>query len=344
MFLPKLSKLYWQVKFALNGFTFYPVGGGKGDDSAPQAAKPPSPEEIARQQVDAAISQRPRAAQAEFDILTGPAGLEATTAEFERVRQELFPQETQVREQLLSNTLANLISPTGISPEQQAAVGQRRGEAQNELQQALRTRANLGGGLFGGRAGRTEERAVSDLQARFAEEDIGREERNRLNAIQAALPALQLLFPDIGLQTPQFINPVASPEAGLAATQQTNLANAQLQSQKQGQDAALQAALFQAVGSAVGGAAGGAASGGFSEGGAFGCWVAKEIFGSWEHPKTIAARHFIQNSAPKWFKNFYMKYGERIAKFISNKPIIKLILRPLFETFALIGGTKCQVY
>lgn len=70
--------------------------------------------------------------------------------------------------------------------------------------------------------------------------------------------------------------------------------------------------------------------------GAF-CWVAKEIFGSWEHPKTIMARYYISNLAPKWFKNFYLKYGERIAKFIHNKPILKLILRPLFEMFAYIG-------
>lgn len=68
------------------------------------------------------------------------------------------------------------------------------------------------------------------------------------------------------------------------------------------------------------------------------CWVAKEIFGSWEHPKTIAARYYIRNLAPKWFKDFYLKYGERIAKFISNKPLLKLLLRPLFEYFANKGN------
>jgi hypothetical protein len=68
-----------------------------------------------------------------------------------------------------------------------------------------------------------------------------------------------------------------------------------------------------------------------------GCWVAKEIFGSWEHPKTIQARYYINNLAPKWFKNFYLKYGEGIAKFIHNKPILKIALRPLFEYFAYRG-------
>jgi hypothetical protein len=67
------------------------------------------------------------------------------------------------------------------------------------------------------------------------------------------------------------------------------------------------------------------------------CWVASEIFGGWFEPKTVMARYYILNLAPSWFRKFYIKYGERIAKFIHNKPILKLILRPLFEYFALKG-------
>ena len=265
MFLQNLKRLFWQIKFLVNGFPHLQVGigGGKGGDSSPApAAPPPSPEEIARAQVDAAISQRPRAAQAEFDILTNPNfGLGATTAEYNRVRSEQFPGESAVQEQLLQNILANLISPTGITPQQQQAVDTRRGTAQTELQESLRTRANLGGGLYGGRAGRTEERAVSDLQARFSEEDINRQETARLNAIQAALPALQVLFPELGLQAPQFINPVGSPDAQLSAITSTNQTNASLAAQAQqaelARQSALQSALFQGLGTAAGGAFGG---------------------------------------------------------------------------------------
>lgn len=67
------------------------------------------------------------------------------------------------------------------------------------------------------------------------------------------------------------------------------------------------------------------------------CWVAKEIFGSWEHPKTISARYYINNIAPDWFRDLYMEYGERIANYISDKLLLKLALRPLFEVFAIIG-------
>lgn len=101
--------------------------------------------------------------------------------------------------------------------------------------------------------------------------------------------------------------------------------------------------LGQGLGGAIGGgisAIGGgfATPGGlFGSGGSFLCWVAREIFGSWEHPKTIAARFYITYFAPKWFRNFYAKYGQRIAKFIHNKPIFKIALRPLFEWFAYLG-------
>lgn len=86
--------------------------------------------------------------------------------------------------------------------------------------------------------------------------------------------------------------------------------------------------LFGSVAGGVG-AAGGAA--------AFFCWVAAEIFDGWWESKTCAARSYVTFQAPKWFRNFYIKFGERIAKFIHGKPILKWALRPLFEYFAWRG-------
>lgn len=106
--------------------------------------------------------------------------------------------------------------------------------------------------------------------------------------------------------------------------------------------------LYGAASDAAGGAlsaigAGFATPGGLlGAGGAIMCWVAKEIFGSWEHPQTIRARYYITFFAPSWFRNFYMKYGERIAKFIHNKPILKILLRPLFEYFADKGSREVR--
>ena len=67
------------------------------------------------------------------------------------------------------------------------------------------------------------------------------------------------------------------------------------------------------------------------------CWVAAEIFGGWYAPKTINARYYINNIAPSWFREFYIKNGKAIAKFISNKPMLKSMIRPLFEYFSFKG-------
>ena len=67
------------------------------------------------------------------------------------------------------------------------------------------------------------------------------------------------------------------------------------------------------------------------------CWVAAEIFGGWDEPKTVAARYYIGFMAPKWFKTLYQKYGERLAAYIHDKGWAKAILRPMFEMFAYKG-------
>ena len=73
------------------------------------------------------------------------------------------------------------------------------------------------------------------------------------------------------------------------------------------------------------------------------CWVAAEVFGGWENPKTENCRFFIGEMAPLWFKNFYMKHGEHFAAFIKNKPILKAAIRPLFELFAELGKNEREV-
>jgi hypothetical protein len=60
-------------------------------------------------------------------------------------------------------------------------------------------------------------------------------------------------------------------------------------------------------------------------------------------PKTCSARYYVNEIGPIWFKNFYIKNGKQIAKFIHDKPIFKLILRPLFEYF-VYRGRKEIVY
>jgi hypothetical protein len=68
------------------------------------------------------------------------------------------------------------------------------------------------------------------------------------------------------------------------------------------------------------GAAGSAASMGFL------CWVAREVYGI-DNPKWLQFREWMLTKASDNLRNFYIKYGERIAESIRNKPKIKAIIR-----------------
>jgi hypothetical protein len=68
-----------------------------------------------------------------------------------------------------------------------------------------------------------------------------------------------------------------------------------------------------------------------------GCWVAASVFQGWDDPRTFKARYFIHYRAPKLLRDFYMKHGARIAAHISDKPILKNVIRPVFELFSTLG-------
>jgi len=78
------------------------------------------------------------------------------------------------------------------------------------------------------------------------------------------------------------------------------------------------AGMYQAIGSIAGGFAGK-------------CWVAREVYGVCD-PKWIQFREWLTNEAPNWFDNLYIKHGEKFAKFISNKPKLKSIIRKWMDT------------
>ena len=61
------------------------------------------------------------------------------------------------------------------------------------------------------------------------------------------------------------------------------------------------------------------------------CWVAREVYGA-NNPKWLMFREWLFTKAPVWFKNLYGKYGERFAKFISNKPRVKKLIRNWMDT------------
>lgn len=56
------------------------------------------------------------------------------------------------------------------------------------------------------------------------------------------------------------------------------------------------------------------------------CWVAREAFGQ-DNPKWREFRQWMLFESPSWFRNLYLKRGEKFAAWIRNKPRIKRLVR-----------------
>ncbi len=127
-----------------------------------------------------------------------------------------------------------------------------------------------------------------------------------------------------GLQSgPQYLNPEAG--LGYIQNQATNAAN--MYNAGVAADATKKAGIYNAIGNVAG--AGTAALVGKY------CWVAREVYGV-HNPAWLLFREWMLNESPSWFRATYIKYGERFAKFISNKPRLKARIRLWMDS--KIGG------
>ena len=227
-----------------------------GKSKTPEPPKPNVGQE-AQQITNARIATDPQLAQSSYNILANPEyGAGPTTQLLESIRQQVFPQQYQVGQQMAGNVLGQLQSPTGYTPEQQAALDARRGLAQNNLVTALRNRANLGGNLYSGLSGQQEANSVSDLQNQFAVEDISNQRMARNDAYTQAIPILQMLYGQ-QIQTPQFQSATQDPNTYANNLNQANMAGYQNQLNQNAANSQLYSALFQGLGTAAGGYFGG---------------------------------------------------------------------------------------
>jgi hypothetical protein len=84
-------------------------------------------------------------------------------------------------------------------------------------------------------------------------------------------------------------------------------------------ETAIQSANAARSGAIIGGIAQGIGS-------AIGCWVAREVYGK-DNPEWTIFRSWLFNEAPKWLRDLYLEEGERFAGFISDKPVLKSIVK-----------------
>lgn len=135
----------------------------------------------------------------------------------QELQQQLFPLQSQVTEALSQRALEQIESPFATTEAEETALGAIRQRQREQVQKNIRERANIGGGLFGGRAAGREEAALTELEQAFAAQDIDRRTQAGLSAAQAASPLLQILFPQVGTPTFQaqpfnFQSAVPSPD------------------------------------------------------------------------------------------------------------------------------------
>ena len=84
-------------------------------------------------------------------------------------------------------------------------------------------------------------------------------------------------------------------------------------------------AAFGALGS-IGGAA---ASYGM---GKLPCWIAAEIFGGWEDPRTVTVRHWLmKNYTGHWLMNLYVQFGERMAAMVRKHRPVRWVFTGIFN-------------
>jgi hypothetical protein len=95
----------------------------------------------------------------------------------------------------------------------------------------------------------------------------------------------------------------------------------------------METAIQSANAARSGGIIGGLASAAGSLGAAkimAGCWVAREVYGN-DKPEWRVFRHWLFTEAPQWLCDLYLEEGERFAKFISDKPLLKFIVKKAMD-------------
>ena len=61
------------------------------------------------------------------------------------------------------------------------------------------------------------------------------------------------------------------------------------------------------------------------------CWVAREVYGE-SNPRWLQYREWLLSEAPSWFRNLYIKFGERFARWIHNKPMLKYLIKKWMDS------------
>jgi hypothetical protein len=94
-----------------------------------------------------------------------------------------------------------------------------------------------------------------------------------------------------------------------------------IQSANAARSGGIMGGLTSAFGSAVGAKVGAAV---------VACWVAREVYGK-DSGEWLVFRQWLFTEAPEWFRDLYLQEGERFAEFISDKPVLKFLVKKAMD-------------
>ena len=210
-----LGLLGWLFLFKIDKGSNVPFnerGGGRTEiQQAPAQPPAPSAGESAESLYQARLQYDPQVAGMEYDLAQQyeplyaamQAGLYGQYAPQvagiqEQVRQQYSPEQYALTEEFAQQARQRLADPYAETAEETAAMEAARGRQREQLTRGLRERAELGGGLYGGRAARREEMAGTELEQAFTTQDIARRQQGAQTALQYAIPMIQQLYPQVG--------------------------------------------------------------------------------------------------------------------------------------------------
>jgi len=214
----------------------------------------------------------------------------------------------QVREMLGESAKADLARGTELSPDMARQVTQQERAAQSAR-----------GNIYGSAPAAAEAMSLGDAGFRMRQQRLA----NAASFLSGSTPVAQFgqisgaqqgasPFNPMGVQSGIGVNPNAGAQGQQFAMNTYN--------QKMNY-----AAQQQPIGAQLLGMATGVATGKISDK-LLSCHVAREVFGA-DNPEWLMFYDWKELKAPAWFRKLYNKFSVQVAKFISDKPKLKNIIR-----------------
>lgn len=138
-----------------------------------------------------------------------------------------------------------------------------------------------------------------------------------------------------GSSVPASLQGSITGEQGKLAGTEAEAGNTALSTDQKASD---QPSFWDEFGEQAGGALGkglGTAAGAGLQG-LVGCWIAAELYGGWNEPRTVDVREWIFEEFVKTFWGFllghlYLHVGERVAGWIRRFPVLRKVFLPIFN-------------